>query len=252
MNAWDTPFYKWQRDKLKYRQTLKSTNLSNQRNVNEDKRNNRGRTIAIGDIHGCAHELQTLLGLIKPREMDTIIFLGDYIDRGPDSKTVIETIIELRKSCNVVTLIGNHEVMLLDAIKQPLTESVWRQFGGQQTLDSYDGDLSAIPNEHLDFLRNCLFFYETDDHLFVHANYLPTIPLDQQEQQILLWTHLTELRPKPHISGKRVFVGHTPQKNGKILDYGHLICLDTFCFGNGILTAMDIHTNKIWQTDSRI
>jgi len=212
---------------------------------------NTGRTIAIGDIHGCASELQSLLDLIQPSPEDTIIFLGDYIDRGPDSKTVIETVMALREQCHVIPLIGNHEVMLLDALQQPLMQSLWIQFGGQQTLDSYGGDISSIPQEHLAFLRECVRFHETNDHLFVHANYLPATPLDQQTPQILLWTHLTDLRPQPHVSGKRVIVGHTPQKNGKILDFGHLVCLDTFCFGNGVLTAMDVHSNDIWQTAIR-
>ena len=83
------------------------------------------------------------------------------------------------------------------------------------------------------------------------ANRFADTPLDQQTPQILLWTHLTDLRPQPHVSGKRVIVGHTPQKNGKILDFGHLVCLDTFCFGNGVLTAMDVHSNEVWQTASR-
>ena len=157
----------------------------------------------------------------------------------------------LPEQCHVITLIGNHEVMLLDALQQPLMQSLWIQFGGQQTLDSYGGDISSIPKEHLAFLRECVRFHETDDHLFVHANYLPATPLDQQTPQILLWTHLTDLRPQPHVSGKRVIVGHTPQKNGKILDFGHLVCLDTFCFGNGVLTAMDVHSNEVWQTASR-
>lgn len=208
----------------------------------------RDRTIAIGDIHGCANELKALLELVAPQAGDTIVFLGDYIDRGPDSKTVIDTILDLQEHCHVVPLVGNHEVMLLDAFEQPLMRSLWLQFGGRQTLDSYEGTLDSIPEQHLTFLRDCARYHETEDHLFVHANYLPKTPLNQQDPQILLWTHLTELRPQPHVSGKRVIVGHTPQKNGKILDYGHLVCLDTYCFGNGVLTAMDVNTNQIWQT----
>ena len=218
----------------------------------ESEPHNHARTIAIGDIHGCATELQSLLSQIQPQLEDTIIFLGDYIDRGPDSKTVVDTVIELENQCRVVTLIGNHEIMLLDAIQQPLMQSLWLQFGGQQTLDSYGTDLAGIPDDHLEFFRRCIRFYETEDHLFVHANCLPTTPLEQQDPQILLWTHLTDLHPQRHVSGKRIIVGHTPQKNGKILDYGHLVCLDTFCFGNGILTAMDVHSNEIWQTNSPV
>lgn len=209
------------------------------------------RTIAIGDIHGCADELEQLLQLIQPTADDTLVFLGDYIDRGPDSQRVINTVIGLRETCEVVTLVGNHEIMLLDAILQPLMQSLWLQFGGRQTLDSYGGDFDSIPADHLTFLESCQRFHETEGHLFVHANYLPNSPLDQQDPQVLLWTHLSELQPTAHVSGKRVIVGHTPQKNGKILDYGHLVCLDTFCFGNGVLTGMDVHTDQLWQTKAR-
>ena len=102
----------------------------------------------------------------------------------------------------VVTLVGNHEIMLLDAIQQPLMQSLWLQFGGQQTLDSYGGDFDSIPADHLTFLESCQRFHETGSHLFVHANYLPNSPLDQQDPQVLLWTHLSELQPTAHVSGQ--------------------------------------------------
>jgi serine/threonine protein phosphatase 1 len=207
-----------------------------------------GRTIAVGDIHGCAQALERLLAVVELTSQDTIVFLGDYVDRGPNSKRVMEIMIELNEQFHVIPLLGNHEIMMLDAAKESVMRDLWRlQFGGQQTLESYGGDLANIPTEHLDFMRQCLPFYETDDHLFVHANYLPGSPLVDQEAQIRYWTHLLDFQPGPHKSGKRVIVGHTPQTHGNILDFGHLVCIDTYCFGGGNLTALDVSTNEIWQ-----
>ena len=205
------------------------------------------RMIAVGDIHGCAHALERLLAAIELTPQDTIVFLGDYMDRGPNSKRVLEIVIELSEQFQVIPLLGNHEIMMLDAVKESITRDLWLQFGGQQTIESYGGDFTNIPTEHLDFMRQCLPFYETEDHLFVHANYLPGSPLAGQEDQIRYWTHLSDFLPGPHKSGKRVIVGHTPQTHGGILDFGHLVCIDTYCFGGGNLTALDIFTNKIWQ-----
>ena len=205
------------------------------------------RMIAVGDIHGCAHALERLLAAIELTPQDTIVFLGDYMDRGPNSKRVLEIVIELSEQFQVIPLLGNHEIMMLDAVKESVTRDLWLQFGGQQTIESYGGDFANIPVEHLDFMRQCLPFYETEDHLFVHANYLPGSPLADQEDQIRYWTHLSDFQPGPHKSGKRVIVGHTPQTHGSILDFGHLVCIDTYCFGGGNLTAFDVFTNEIWQ-----
>lgn len=210
------------------------------------------RTIAVGDIHGCAQALERLLAAIELTSQDTIVFLGDYMDRGPNSKRVLEIVIELSEQFQVIPLLGNHEIMMLDAVKETMMRDLWLQFGGQRTIESYGGSFENIPEEHLEFLRNCLRYYETDDHLFVHANYLPGKPLAEQEDQVLYWTHLLDFRPGPHCSGKRVIVGHTPQTNGNILDFGHMVCIDTYCFGGGKLTALDVHSNEIWQTSENI
>lgn len=206
-----------------------------------------GRTIAIGDIHGCDKALAAIIDAIEPTADDTIVTLGDYIDRGPDSNRVVERLLELQKACILVPLLGNHEQMLLAAIENEADAEFWMQCGGQATLESYGGDLQRIPEGHLNFIKDCAFAYETETHLFVHANYDSTVPVNEQDDYVMLWKHLTAPLPAPHISGKTAVVGHTPQMSGEILNAGHLICIDTWCFGDGWLTALDVETMAITQ-----
>jgi serine/threonine protein phosphatase 1 len=209
------------------------------------------RTIAIGDIHGCSEALDALLAAIRPRSGDVIITLGDYINRGPDSRGVLDRLIALGRRCRLVPILGNHDQMLLDVRsgKHPI---YWLlDMGGTTTLDSYGPgrDLDLIPGEHYGFLGGCLDSYETDTHIFVHANYFPDIPMAEQHAGMLRWESLRDLTPGPHESGKTVIVGHTSQKIGEILDLGHLVCIDTYCYGGGWLTALEVDTGAAWQAD---
>jgi hypothetical protein len=101
--------------------------------------------------------------------------------------------------------------------------------GGMTTLDSYGPGryLDLIPEEHHEFLGRCRDYFETETHIFVHANYFPDLPMDEQPVGMLRWASLREMTPARHESGKVVIVGHTSQKNGEILDLGHLQCIDT-------------------------
>jgi serine/threonine protein phosphatase 1 len=207
------------------------------------------RTIAIGDIHGCAAALAAILAAIQPREDDTIVTLGDYIDRGPDSKAVVEQLLALEARCRLVALLGNHEVMLLAVRAGQIPPAFWiNGCGGAATLASYGGNLEDVPGEHWQFFRTCERFYETDTHLFLHANYDPERELADQPDDLLFWTHLHQA-PARHKSGKIAVVGHTPQLSGEIFDLGHLVCIDTWCFGHGTLTALDVETRQVWQAE---
>lgn len=210
------------------------------------------RTIAIGDIHGCDVALQALLRAISPGPDDVLIPLGDYIDRGPGSRQVLATLIDLADQCRMIPLIGNHEIMLLAAREDPVQMDFWLQFGGVQTLASY-GDkldtLDEIPDEHFAFIDQCRSYHETENHFFLHANYAANLPLDRQPEFVIFWEHLTSHVPEPHISGKIAVVGHTPQYEGEVLDLGHILCIDTFCMGGGWLTALDVNSGQIWQAD---
>ena len=208
------------------------------------------RTIAIGDIHGCAPALQRLLQELSPQTSDTIVGIGDYVDRGLDSNGVIETLVELVSVCHLVPLIGNHELMMFNGLQGREDFDFWMQYGGSQTLASYGGTTENIPQHHLTFLNHCLKFYETESHIFLHANYVPDLPLQQQPDRIIFWEHIKETVPAPHQSGKTVVVGHTPQVEGNVRNLGHLQIIDTFCYGDGWLTALDVDSGKIWQTNN--
>jgi serine/threonine protein phosphatase 1 len=207
------------------------------------------RTIAIGDIHGCSKALRMLVTAIEPTEDDTLVLLGDYVDRGPDTRGVLDYLLELESKYRLVPLLGNHELMLLDAIQNSRVIGPWLEVGGQPTVRSYDGLLANIPAEHLEFVRRCKRYYEVATHFFVHANYAADVPLDEQPDYLLFWEHLHLRIPAPHENGKVAIVGHTSQKTGEILDLNHVVCIDTFCYGGGWLTALDVETRQVWQVD---
>jgi Calcineurin-like phosphoesterase len=209
------------------------------------------RVIAIGDVHGCAVALRRLIELINPQRDDTLISLGDCVDRGPDSRDVIDELLLLRERCHLVVLLGNHEEMMLNYLDGKPQPDNWLLCGGDATLRSYKQATSdeRVPREHVDYIRTWIDFYETERHFFVHGAYQPEQPLDTQRWQIWRWHSLREMVPGPHVSGKTAVVGHTSLKDGEILDLGYLICIDTYCCGGGWLTALDTTTGQIWQVD---
>ena len=210
------------------------------------------RLIAIGDIHGCKTALERLLESIQPAANDTIVTLGDYIDRGPDSRGVIDRLIQLGSESQHIALMGNHEEMMLNVVQHQYPHEAWTRYGGVNTLDSYgfSGSLDFLPEEHLKFFQSLQNFHEHDHHFFAHAAYAPKIPLDEQSADMLRWHSLNEIVPSPHLNGKIAVVGHTANTSGEILDLGHLICIDTYCYGGGWLTALDVLSGQTWQTSN--
>lgn len=211
------------------------------------------RTLAIGDLHGCRLHLDRLLAALAPTADDTLIFLGDYVDRGPDSKGVIERLIALRQSHRCIFLRGNHELMMIRSRDNARERKMWLSVGGAQTLGSYgttpgrSGSLADVPEEHWAFLKECVDWHETATHIFVHANLEPSTPLAEQDEDWLFWEFLEE--PPAHISGKVMICGHTSQKSGEILNLGTAVCIDTFAYGGGKLTALQVESGEYWQVD---
>ena len=205
------------------------------------------RIIAIGDIHGCSDALERLIMEVNPQSEDVVVALGDYVDRGPNSARVLEVLLELVTKCHFVRLIGNHELMMFKGLRTQSDFDFWFHHGGSQTIASYCGRVQNIPQHHLTFLSHCLRFFETERHFFVHANYAPGIPLSEQPDDLLFWEHIKLTVPPPHMCGKTAIVGHTPQMDGNIRNYGHVQIIDTHCYGDGWLTAVDVTSNKVWQ-----
>jgi serine/threonine protein phosphatase 1 len=222
------------------------------------------RTIAIGDIHGCSRALDTLIGAIEPQNDDVIVTLGDCVNRGPDSRGVLDRLIALDSECKLIPLLGNHDEMLVQLlidvkVGRPHALSNWLRMGGNATLASYGAppgriswaDLARIPAEHAAFFDRCRAYHETETYIFVHANYDPALAINEQPFELLRWESLRDVIPEQHCSGKIVIAGHTSQKNGEILDLGYLVCIDTYCYGGGWLTALDVDTREVWQTNSQ-
>lgn len=152
---------------------------------------------------------------------------------------------------------GNHEELVLNAVRDVKNLRRWLTLGGTDTLRSYGWVLGDprqtlaewFPKPHLEFLAGCRDFYETPTHLFVHAGYVPELPLGEQPTLALRWRVTDAAVAVPHSSGKVAVVGHTPQQSGEILDLGFLVCIDTNCVRGGWLTALDVTTGRVWQAD---
>ena len=214
------------------------------------------RVLAIGDIHGTYDALKTLVKAAGLTADDLLVALGDYVDRGPDSAAVLDWLIERKQSGGkLVALRGNHERMMLDSRTEPETLEYWRTYGGDATLDSYfrrggEGELGDVPTSHWEFMENdCRNWFETESHIFVHANLLAEMRLEDQPEYILLWEKLGET--SPHFSGKTMICGHTPQSSGLPLNRGHAVCIDTWSCGLGWLTCLDAATGEYWQANQR-
>ena len=131
------------------------------------------------------------------------------------------------------------------------TRNGWISVGGVQTLQSYGdegiiGTLDDVPDRHFEFIDNtCRRYFETSTHIFVHAMLEESTPLDEQEDSCIYWEKFRN--PQPHCSGKIMVCGHTAQKNGVPLNVGHAICIDTWVYGTGWLTCLDVDSGKCWQ-----
>jgi len=147
---------------------------------------------------------------------------------------------------------GNPEESLLNSPESNSQFRYWFNLGGKQTLESYSlyrSDLDIIPDEHVAFIRRCRNYFETQTHIFVYANYEPALPMHRDDGGKVRWEHLDVIRLRPHCSGKTVVVGHTPQRDGMVLDLGFLVGIDADCCRAGWLTAFDVSSGEIVQAD---
>jgi len=214
------------------------------------------RYLAVGDIHGCFKALEALAAFVPFSNDDLIITLGDYVDRGPDSRAVLDWVIARQQTGKLVAIRGNHELMMLEARENIQAFNVWLRAGGDATLASYSRFVSGadqidIPASHWRFLKEELRgWYETEKHFFVHAGAYANCPLDEQPGFMLYWESFDD--PPPHESGKTMVCGHTSQKVGKPRSVGHAVCIDTRAYGeDGWLTCLDVASGRYWQANQK-
>ncbi len=216
------------------------------------------RIFAIGDIHGCPVELNVLLDYLAPTSSDTVCFLGDYVDRGPDARGVIETLIDFAKGpSRNIFLRGNHEDMLLDfAGREGHFGDVYLENGGAVTLRSYGLAPVAepqlyrrLPAAHLAFLEGLELVSELGRCLSVHAGLRPGVALDQQRPEDLMWIR-EDFFNHPHDFGRPVLFGHTPIRTVKV-EMPYLIGLDTGLVYGGRLSCLELSSGLLYQVARR-
>jgi len=190
-------------------------------------------TFAIGDIHGCLAPLRTLLAMIETRWVSgTVVFLGDYIDRGPDSCGVIELLKAgpEKPGWQWITLKGNHEDMMVGAYAGRSERDWWLDNGGLETELSYDG---RVPAEDLLWADRLPLIHVDVHRIFVHAGVVPEFPLDRQSPRDLLWLRTY---PVSDYWGKHLCHGHTPSRTNP-QTIGNRTNIDSGCVFSGKLTC---------------
>lgn len=230
------------------------------------------RIYAIGDIHGRLDLLSRLLRRIevdrqqRPVERALTVFVGDYIDRGPHSRSVIDLLLRWREDNDAIFLRGNHETFLPRFLSDSKTLDEWRKCGGLETLLSYglqpsispDRDeqerlahqlADSLPKEHFDFLESLEPFYCCGDFFFVHAGIRPGIPMDEQAEEDLLWIReefLTHDQPFERL----IVHGHTPVETADFRS--NRINIDTGAFATGRLTCIVIEGSGVTELPAAV
>jgi serine/threonine protein phosphatase 1 len=223
------------------------------------------RIYAVGDVHGRDDLLKQVFTVIdadvarSPIHQPIEIYLGDYIDRGPHSRSTLDLLIDRGRSRQAVFLRGNHEAYFLEVLGNPNKLADFRQFGGLQTLMSYDVQPSlnpdsaeqvelirklneAVPTSHLEFLRNLKPSFECGDFFFAHAGVRPGIPLKEQQESDLLWIRDEFLDSKANF-GKFVVHGHTPVREPDFRS--NRVNIDTGAYATGNLTLLRIQGSSM-------
>lgn len=199
-------------------------------------------TYAIGDIHGCADLLDALLDAIEAHAAGRarrLVFLGDYIDRGPDSARVVETLRKLqwREPENVVCLMGNHEEMLVNSLWEHGALELWLSNGGIQTLESFGVDgYEHLPGDVLDWIEELPTLHEDALRWYVHAGFRPNVDAPDPSVEARLWIREPFLSEN-HDYGRHVVHGHTPRRDARPDVRAYRTNLDTGAVFGGALTA---------------
>ncbi|MBN1830521.1 MAG: serine/threonine protein phosphatase [Deltaproteobacteria bacterium] len=214
---------------------------------------NSERIFIVGDVHGCLDMLRRLMDKIDWRpNQDNLIFLGDYIDRGKESKGVIDYILDLKKeSSRVQCIMGNHENILLDFLNTGEPRLLIIN-GGIPTLESYQAandneDDPLIPPEHVAFFKDLIPYIELEDYYVVHAGFRPGVPIEDQSLEDLIWIREPFIFSN-HDFGKTVIFGHTPIAEPLMMD--NKIGLDTGAVYGNRLTCLELPRMKFHSVEA--
>jgi serine/threonine protein phosphatase 1 len=210
------------------------------------------RIFAVGDIHGCYDKLVAIMKILpwKRESDDLLLFIGDYIDRGPRSRDVVEFLVRLKKNGgNFVFLKGNHEKMLLDYYVHQKDQMLYVANGGAETIASYvEGGIGRkafeLPEDHLEFLLSLDLYHENDDYLFVHAGVRDGIPVNEQSEEDLLWIR-EEFIYSTYDWSRRVIFGHTALETPFVTP--GKIGIDTGAVYGNKLTAVELPAMRFYQ-----
>jgi len=210
------------------------------------------KIFAVGDIHGCVDKLAAMLKVLpwNKENGDLLLFIGDYIDRGPQSKDVVDVLVKLRnQGGDIIFLKGNHEKMLLDYYIHQKDQMLYVANGGAETIASYvEGGIGRkafiLPEDHLEFLLSLRLFHETDDYIFVHAGLRDGVPLQKQSEEDLLWIR-EEFIYSAYDWNKRVIFGHTALETPFVTP--GKIGIDTGAVYGNKLTAVELPRMKFYQ-----
>lgn len=233
---------------------------------------------AIGDIHGCLDQLVRLHKKIFNhqdfnKDKDLLIYLGDYIDRGPNSNQVIEEILKVKKNgFKTKYLLGNHEAILIDFLFNNQNNiKTWIEYGADQTFKSYGIEivefikngfedhtidllrkdfLKKISLTHINFFNNLELNFQTDKYLFVHAGIDPSKNLKDQKKRDYIWSRSKIFFEKDFKAEKIIVHGHTPERS--IVNHPYRINIDTGCFISGKLSSVilnDLNDKRVFITE---
>lgn len=218
------------------------------------------RLLAISDIHGELELFNELLEKIGyDAAVDQLVLLGDYVDRGPDSKQVLERVIALKKQ-GAIVLRGNHDQMMLEAAaEKPGAKENWVRNGGLATLHSYDPSIknttlsvSEIFGEHVEFIKTMDYYYETGDYIFVHAGVQPGVPPHETDPYLLLW--IRQEFHQGYSGNKTVIFGHTPtfvlrgtENYDVYFGDNRIIGIDGGAVYGGQLNCLELPSRKVYS-----
>ena len=218
------------------------------------------RKFAISDIHGCARTFDALLDNIQFTKNDELYLLGDYIDRGPDSKGVIDTIwLMQEKGYHIKCLRGNHEQLMLDSKINRESAYIWMRNGGDKALNSFGGViLDDVPNNYFTWMENLPYYFEVDNFILVHAGFKFDMPNPFMEKHAMIWQREWYQRINYDWLEDRIIVhGHTPmssfkiEKSFEIINENQYLDIDSGCvfknriLGGGQLCAFDMTNMKL-------